>query len=37
MVKYLTIYELNNYLCNEYGVVRIRITQGINRHNPLMI
>ena len=25
------------YICNEYGEVRVSITQGINRHNPLMI
>ena len=25
------------YVCNEYGEVRVSITQGINRHNPLMI
>ena len=25
------------YICNEYGEARVRITQGINRHNPLMI
>ena len=25
------------YKCNELGEVKVRITQEINRHNPLMI
>ena len=27
----------HKYICNELGEVKVRITQGINRHNPLMI
>ena len=31
------LYHIKCYICNELGEVKVRITQGMNRHNPLMI